>query len=166
MNKLNIYKPMLLPLALVIIFLFVDFSQRILVLDAEQKRDFAYSPFQPFSLSPAYRVDEISALSARLRQAANHDAANSQLPAASIQNARQFGDLQLSLLGIYTQGELTALFRFNTEAEPTPKLIRLKQSEQLQHVTIAKIERHQVTVNFAGEDSVFTLFRPKQTNSN
>jgi hypothetical protein len=166
MKNFKLDKPMVFLLAVMAIFFFVDFSQRILVLDSEQKRDFVYSSFKPFTLALPYRMDEINALSTRLRQSANSDAANSQQAASTIQNARQFGDLQLSLLAIYTKGEFTALFRFNTEAEPTPKLIRLKQGEQLQHVTIAKIERDHVTIQFAGEDSVFTLFRSKQTNSN
>lgn len=164
MNKLKLEKSVLILLVLLTILLFVDFSQRLLVLGAEQKRDFVDPPFDSFQLSPPYVVAELNTLAEQWRQAATTE---TSVPdkSVSVQDARQLGDVRLLLMAIYTEGEYTALFRYSTLTDSTPKLIRLKTGGQLEQVTVSKIERHQVTLNFAGEDSVFKLFRPKQTNS-
>jgi len=164
MNKLKLDKSVLMLLMLLAILLFVDFSQRLLVLGAEQNRDFVNPSFDTFQLTPPYNIAEITTLAQQWRPAATSDVTAQDKPAL-IQDARQFGDVRLLLMAIYTEGESTALFRYSTSTETTPKLIRLKVGGQLEQVTISKIERHQVTINFAGEDSVFKLFRPKQTNS-
>jgi hypothetical protein len=163
MNHLKLNKAALMLLILLLVLFSADFSRRLLTLPSAQNRNVLQPPLPVFLDKTPYTISQISDLAEKWRPIAEET--ESPIPKKlADHNSRQFGDVQLILLAIYTEGEFTALLRYSSMSEPTPKLVRVKAGQNLEQVDIAAIERHQVTLNFAGQTSVLTLFRPKQTN--
>lgn len=150
-------------LILLLVLFTVDFCQRLLVLPSAQNRNLLQPPLAAYQSQTPYESSQISAL-AHTWQAISEPPTPLPQKKLSDYNSRQFGDVQLVLLAVYTDDEFTALFRYSSVTEPIAKLLRVKSGQKLQHVEIGTIEPRQVTLIFDGKITVLSLFRPKQNN--
>lgn len=152
-------KEFLWPALIVTLVCVTDFCSRLMIWSDATNRDLVRAPLALTVMTPPYQQSQFNQLAATLQQPLS-----SVEPVEARQSkdnqTRQFGDVKLKLLAIYQERGFVAAVRVVRSEQSKAELLRVKQGEQIDELTISNIESHQISIEFAGETTTIQLFKP------
>ncbi len=152
-------KEILWPALMVTLIGGVDFCTRIMIWSDATNRDLVRPPLSSSARVSPYQLKDFETLAASLQQPIADTAATSAAQKTDVQT-RQFGDLNLKLLAIYQDRGFVAVVRVVRSEQSQAELIRIKQGDHLEQLTVTNLESHQISIEFAGETTTIQLFKP------
>lgn len=152
-------KEFCVPAVLVLCLAGIDFSSRLLLWSDPSNRDLLRDPVQVEIKPVPYSLSEFDMLAATLQQPVIDPAQMTNILNKDAQS-RQFGDIKLKLLAIYQDQGFIAVVRVIRSSQEKSELLRVKQGQQIDTLTISNIESHRLDIMFASEMTQIQLFKP------
>ena len=152
-------KEFLWPVLMVTLLCVADFCTRLMIWSDATNRDLVRAPLALTVMTPPYQQIQFDELAATLQQPLSVVEPAEARPSKDNQT-RQFGDVKLKLLAIYQERGFVAAVRVVRSEQSKAELLRVKQGEQIDELTISNIESHQISIEFAGETTTIQLFKP------